>query len=165
MAMTFYPMYIPIHYGGGDPKGTAIGLLITLGIGIVGFNYIMKPKFEMKIYRNHFNTNILNNDIRYKNNYPHVKSLKHYNIDSLQKKQYNISQKTPSYYGGVYLSNLSWDTFATIGKKDNIDQFVADCKESDVYTEIIYSYDNFFGREVQAKKKLYWYKNYVEELK
>lgn len=168
--MTFVPMYIPIHYGGGgggggDAKYVALAYIVVFGLGSVGFNHITKPKLQIKIYKNHFNTNILNVDIRYKNGFPHVKSLNHYNTITLEKKGYSISQKSPSYYGRVYLSDVSWKTFATIGKKDTIDQFVADCKESDVYTEIIYSYDNFFGNEVQAKKKLYWHKNYVEELK
>ena len=168
--MTFYPVYFPMYHGGGsggggDPRALALGYLIVFSLATVGFNHITKPKLQMKIYKNHFNTNILNIDIRYKNGFPHVRSMKHFNTDLLQNKQYIISQKPPSYYGGVYLSNVSWDTFATIGKMDTIDQFLADCKEGDVYTEIIYSYDNFFGMEVQAKKRLYWHKNYVEELK
>lgn len=167
--MSFVPMYIPIYHGGGggggNPKYVALAYIVVFGLATVGFNHITKPTLQMKIYKNHFNRNTLNVDIRYKNGFPCIRSLKHFNTDLLQKKQYSISQKPPSYYGGVYLSNLSWDTFATIGKKDTIDKFIEDCKECDVYTEIIYSYDNFFGNEVQAKKKLYWHKNYVEELK
>lgn len=169
--MTYYPVFIPIHHGGGgsggDPKALILAYIAVFGLATVGFNQITKPKIQMKIYKNHYNTNVLNVDIRYKNSYPRVRSLKHHNTDTLQKKQYIISQKPPSYYGNVYLSNLSWDTFATIGKKDTIskNQFTKDCKECDVYTEIIYSYDNFFGNEVQDKKRIYWNKNYVEELK
>jgi hypothetical protein len=169
--MTYYPLFIPIYYGGGgggrNPKYIALGYIAVLGLATVGFNQITKPKFQMKISKNHYNTNALNVYIRYKNSFPRVKSLNHHNTTSLEKKGYSISHPTPSYYGGVYLSNLSWDAFATIGKKDTPtkSQFTEDCKEANVYTEIIYSYDNFFGNEVQDKKRIYWHKNYVEELK
>ncbi len=161
--MTFYPMYIPVYYGGGgDPKGTALGLLIALGIGVVGVNYINRPKFQMKICKKSHYLETLHVNIRYKGAYPRVSSLKHYNTDSLRKKGYNIREEEQR-YSEAYLSNIFWNSFAAIDNPK--EDFVDTCKELNVYTELIYSYDNFFGKEVQDKKKLYWHKNYVEELK
>jgi hypothetical protein len=170
--MTFVPMYVPIHYGGGgggDPKGTAIGLLLVVGIGVIGGNYITKPKFQMKICKNMYHKEMLQVNIRYKGSYPRIHSLKHYNSECLRKKGYTV-QEVEQPFRQVYLSDFSWDSFATIEKLDrssNIlkEKIVPDCKMCNVYTEIIYSYDNFFGKEVQAKNTLYWHKNYVEELK
>ncbi len=171
--MLFYPIFIPIYPGGGrggGGGGSPIILLIPLiifgGVGII-LSKSYKPDFQMKIIHDDL-PHIVVVKIR-KQNYPSVKKITHKNIEGLKEKGYTIYNYTDNYtlrYDHIWHNIIDISTKYYLKNIDiTKDKLIEDCKECDVYTEIIYNYNTIFGNEKQAIKKLYWSKHYVEELK
>ena len=158
-----YPVYIPLYLGPTGPLRPRDGgiVLVLLGGMFYLIHDLYAPKFQMKIIQNDDGHSV-NVYIRAKN-YPKITRITNQNMTCLKKKGYSIIEMLDS---GIY---SNWRNITTLKMPDNTniykENFIADCKECDAHTEIIYKYDNEFGNEVQSKKKLYWSKCYVDELK
>jgi hypothetical protein len=165
-----YPVYIPLYFGHtGPPRPSdAVALIVVLGMAGAAIHYAYKPTFQMKVTQE--NTYSANVNIRTKH-YPIITRITNQNMACLKKKGYRISE-TPD--KNIY---SSWHVITRLEMDDGsngymqkytpllAEKLIADCKECNAHTEIIYKYDNEFGNEVQEKKKLYWHKCYVNELK
>ncbi len=135
-------------------------LLPAITIGFCGgmalyYTNKNKPKFKMMIVESYSSTAYIN--IQH-TKYPHIKHIITNNTDCLKDKGYDVNLKIPDVY--------RWDMTYSIGniKKDNRtkQRFIADCKECQVNTVIIYEYnDIIFGNKNKlAKEQLYWHKNF-----
>jgi hypothetical protein len=162
--MSFYPIYIPLYFGGAPPPPMGpkekLAWLIAAGSIVGGFSALVyntyTPKFQMKL------TQDINNSaavfMRTKN-YPKIRSMTNTNLECLREKGYTVNEMP---YYGSYL----WNQIAGINPHDKkmqppdklMEKLATDCKECQTSTEIAYEYDNVFGNEKQEKKKLYWYK-------
>lgn len=141
----------------GDGK-IALGLL---GVTFVGYYLfieyaICRPIYQMKMISGPHTAKVL---IRRKKG-GDVHKIKHKNIQKLIEKGYDINTEPNP------IINYKWNTIITLQKENMTkEKLITDCKECDVYTTIVYGYDGVFGNEKYDKKKLYWHKNYQEELK
>lgn len=165
-----YPVFLPLFLGAGKPptKGDFIGLLILGGIVIAGITAINSPKIQMKVTQaNNYSANV---DIR-RQNYPNIQKITHKNIDCLKQKGYSIVDYTHnSMINGLWYKMVNLKAIDTNDKYPKVieltkEKLIQDCKECDVSSEIIYSYDSIFGNEKQKRKNLYWHKCYQDELK
>lgn len=157
-----YPVYIPLYFGSTGPPGPGDKVAILLIIGCIfgAIHNLYTPKFQMKVSQNDSQSAAVY--VRAKK-YPHVTKIINQNTACLKTKGYYIIEMLDT---GIYsnwheITNLSAQKSIGVSKE----KLIADCKECDTHTEIIYKYDNEFGNEVQKKKKLYWHKCYVDELK
>lgn len=172
--MSFYPLFIPMYSGGGGGSGKS--MLILLGATVGGWylfiDLITRPKYQMKMMSDSpssANIQIRRNII---SGYGDIHTIKHKNIEELKKKGYSVYEDKDN----KYICSYTWHRFVSLETVDRTDKFypkeidlpkdklIADCKECDVYTEIIYRYNNVFGNEKYDKQKLYWHKNFKEEL-
>jgi hypothetical protein len=162
-----YPVYIPLYFGPtGPPRPTdAVALMAVLGMAGAAIHYIYKPKFQLKV--THESINSANVHIRTKH-YPTITQISNENMACLKKKGYRIYETLDK---NIY---SNWRAIARLEMQDKdpvlpdsvvAEKVIADCKECNAHTEILYRYDNEFGNEVQQKKKLYWHKCYMNELK
>lgn len=138
----------------------ALGIL-GYGMGILLGAFTMssnkKPKYQMQLQKNPVDYgNRYNVSIRC-NGYASHEITKHHNIDCLKAKGYAITIEQ------VYNYNHYWTNVANI-YHDDIEKILADCKECNVYTEVVYERTNMFGNEVQESQKLHWHKHYQKEL-
>lgn len=172
-----YPIFIPMHFGGGgrgpSSKKEALLLLSVYGAAISVFMYLLhintSPRFQLKvIQKNNYSGQVY---IR-ERNYPHIRKITNKNIECLKNKGYYVNEKVDKYSISSYWDNIAY--LETINQSNRYlpktielskEKLISNCKECDVYTEIIYDYDSIFGNEKQKKKKLYWHKYYKDELK
>lgn len=158
--------------GGGKSasKGDLIGLLIVGGVVIAGFTAVTSPKVQMKVTQtvNNYSANI---DIR-RLNYPGIEKITNKNIDCLKQKGYSIfdysqhSMINGFWYNIVHLETIDKSNeYCPKAIELTKEKLIQDCKECDVYSEIIYKYDSIFGNEKQKKLILHWHKCYQDELK
>ncbi len=137
-----------------------VAIILVFGSIFGAIHYLLAPKFQMKVIQSDSQSAAVH--IRAKN-YPHITKITNQNSACLKNKGYRIIEMLDR---GIY---SSWHKITHIDIQKSIDmpkeKFIADCKECDTHTEIIYKYDNEFGNEVQKKNKLYWHKCYVDELK
>jgi hypothetical protein len=171
--MTHYPVFVPIYYGGGrrgqSPKGEKLAALAIIGAAITGYIMLLsslnRPKIQMKITpKNEYAADV---NIR-SHNYPRITKISNQNMDCLERKGYAVREDG----GNGCISSISWYQIAYLEAdranesktvKLSKEKFLNDCKECDIYTEIIYGHDTIFGNEKQVKKKLRWTNCYEEE--
>ncbi len=171
--MTFYPMYFPMYMGGG-PRNNKEGFffLVMYGAVLGGFVMLFKrevlPNFQMKmIQKNNYSANV---EIRQKG-YSKIKRITNHNIECLKNKGYTVDEESNKFLYSSWSKQAYLETVDTTNRylPKVVDlpkeKLIRDCKECNVHSEIVYEYDNIFGNEKQAKKKLYWHKCYIDELK
>lgn len=165
-----------MHFGGGGGPSNKKDVLIVLSVyvaAIAGFMLFINKEiyggFQMKVtQKNNYSAQI---DIRKKSN-PHIIKITNKNIECLKNKGYSVKEKLDTRALYVFWDNIAYlETVDTSNRyvpraiELSKDTLIRDCKECNVHTEIIYEYDDLFGNEKQTKKKLYWHKCYVDELK
>ena len=126
-----------------------------LGIAAATIHYTYKPTFQIKVTQeNPYSANV---DVRTKH-YPAITRITNQNMECLKRKGYRISE---THDKNMY---SNWYIIARLEVIDSSNRYIqkhsplpaekliANCKEYDVHTEIIYKYDNEFGNEVQEQK-------------
>lgn len=137
--------------------GNALGILgygIGIILGALSFSPNKKPRYQMKLQKNTVDFgNRYSVSMRCIGGYPSQQITKHHNIDCLKSRGHFV--KTES----VYTYYRYWTNVANI-YHDDIEKILADCKDCNVYTEVVYERTNIFGNEVQESQTLYWHKHY-----
>lgn len=169
--MSFYPMFIPIMSsgGGGSPK-EFLGILGVLGIIAGGCIYKLdrdttgRIDLSVKQHKYHPDEFINVNTKEYR--HPKVYKRISHNTDCLLQKGYRINNENKHKVMSFKTYNICSINRFEDGKTSTIskEQFLEDCKACNVYTEVVYSYNNLLGNKKVAHKKLMWHKNFEERL-
>jgi hypothetical protein len=129
------------------------------GIGLY-FSDKVRPKFKMAVVKSELSDTASINIIQTRS--PNIRHINTNNTDCLKNKGYDVNLRLPG-----YIDSHLWYGIGNI-KKDGMtgQRLIADCKECQVNTEIIYEYNNILlGNKVQLdRKQLYWHKNFKDEL-
>ncbi len=139
-------------------------MVFGYSLGPIAYYYLNMKK-DIELYAVNAGKSIENThnsvDIYFNNRVRRIKSTDTHNLDCLYKKGYIISSGNRD---GYYPHKFLYDEptrLCRFSKKDSdvrIDEFLADCAECKVNTEVYYVKRNFFlGSEDQrCKKKIYW---------
>lgn len=157
-----YPIFIPMFTGGGGPATPAGGLVMLTFILFAGpYMYLNMyvPKFKLKVAHEEDCAQIMIRTRAHKT----VKRITNEGLDCMKNKGYKYKCKL--YGGHTFFDN--WDQIGIISKDKPFskEQFITDCKECNVSTEVRYNYETIFGNETQVLKQLPWADNYAKELK
>lgn len=155
--MTFYPMYIPMNFGGGGGNMHLSVLLACLGIVGGGlywsYNKRIKSSAELKIKCNKCNKNTQIDVYTKEHHYPDKLKTATFNTQCLANKGYIIRNPNISYASNKrHLYSIRNKEDAPISKEE----FLADCKECNAQTTLEYKYKTFFGNTKRVKNEVAW---------
>ncbi len=139
--------------------GYCIGSFIGLGIYKYSYYRRQMAKFNILIFKKQQSYYISTYDIKTvkgvavmynEKNYPDVHTRDTKNLECLKNKGYSYNRNN------VYISSNINNNFYDVWKEDSdidIDVFLEDCRECNVYTEIKYKEKGFLSDEYKYKKK------------
>jgi hypothetical protein len=165
--MAPYPIFIPYYHGGGGAplKITDFAVLFGMCGGIIlYFNIKYKPHANLKIkYRKNCNNTI---DVYVKkSNFPSMMKTNTINNECLVNKGYHINSPIYSYLNGDIYKHHLYSIKRNDDKPISKEEFLADCKECNVKTEIKYKYDTFaLNFEKKVKKEIEWFSAFKDRL-
>lgn len=144
--------------GGGSPREMAAVLAVycgTIGLFICGLQYFPSPTVSLKVKENRGDivTTLKHRD------YPKFKRVETNNLDCLREKGYSIKNNS-----GYHVISQKDNASLAIAKKGlTKEEFLADCKECNVRTEVIYSYRGPFWKS-RYNKSFEWHKCYKDKV-
>jgi len=151
----FNSMYSISSGSSTNPNLMSLIVLTATGVAFyAGFKHT-NPTVQIKVLKS---SNKLAIIYFRKVNYPNAVKITNKNINRLIEKGYTIKTKEEDN------SYSTWSPIVSIDKKNvTIKQFINDCKECNVYTEVIYNYNTIISNnEKQKTKNFNWdiyYKN------
>jgi hypothetical protein len=155
--MSFYPIYIPMNFGGGGGPIPLSGLLACLGIVGGGmywyYNKQFKPSAELKIKYNKCNKNTQIDVCTKEHQWPDKLKTTTFNTQCLVDKGYIVRNPNTKYaYNKRHLYSIRHKEDAPISKEE----FLIDCKECNAKTILEYKYKTIFSNTKRVKNEVSW---------
>lgn len=156
--MSFYPIFIPMGGGGGggSPRALLAAYCGAIGLVVYGLHYMHSPTVSLKVKENGGSGNIVT-ALKH-TNYPKIKMVETKNLDCLREKGYSIENNSP-YHG----SKKDMASLAIAKKGIAKEEFLTDCKECNVRTEVTYTYRGPFWKS-RYNKSFEWHKCYKDKV-
>jgi hypothetical protein len=156
--MSFYPIFIPMNGGGGgggSPGAFLAAYCGAIGLLVCGLHYMHSPTVSLKVKENWGGivTTLKHTD------YPKFKKVESKNLDCLREKGYSIKNNS----GYHFVSQKDKASLAIAKKGLTKEEFLADCKECNVRTEVTYTYRGPFWKS-RCNKSFEWHKCYKDKV-
>lgn len=164
--------------GGGAPKNKdAMVYLALAGLILGGIIYDTDKKYtgrvDLSIKYNKYHPNKIIIVNTKEHNHPKVYKRINHNTDCLLAKGYRINNSDARKSSSMKTYNLCSISRTKDGKDPtkssdflpiSKEEFLADCKACNTYTEVLYSYKNSLNNKKVATKKLMWHKSFEDRL-